>query len=255
MSRPIPTSVPAALRANLDRVQREIAGALERSGRPAGAVRLVAVTKREPAAAFPLLADIGVTDVGESRVLAGLERRAGSPVAERLRWHLIGHLQRNKVAKALRWADAIHSVDRLHLLDAIDAAAVTAGRRVGVFLQVNVAGEATKGGFSPERCREALTHASSLDNLEVLGWMTMAPFDDNPEVSRLFFRELRQLRDDLNALGIGSAPVRDLSMGMSGDYRVAVEEGSTHVRVGTALFHSVDWPDDGRDPVRADPDL
>jgi pyridoxal phosphate enzyme (YggS family) len=225
-----------ALRDNLDAVRRRIADAAETSRRSPEDVTLVVVTKAAPLAAVRALADLGVRDIGENRVQQGRSRHARLGAA--FRWHLIGHLQRNKVKAALEFADLVHSVDSLRLLDAIDRR--SEGREVPteVLLEVNVSGEASKHGFTPAGARAALGHASNLPNLRTVGLMTMAPIAEDEEEVRDIFRSLRQLRDDLNRDGVGA--LRHLSMGMTQDYRVAVEEGATLVRVGSAIFRGVE---------------
>lgn len=209
-------------------IRETIRGALRRAGDPDRAVRIVAVTKNHPPEVVDEVARAGLADVGENRVQEALAK-APRVRAAGLHWHLIGHLQRNKVARALELFATIHSVDSPRLVDALAAA----GRPVEVFLQVNVSGEAAKYGVAPADARGLWQHALAA-GLAVTGLMTMAPWTDDPERVRPVFRTLRELRDDLIAAGDGPPP-RHLSMGMSGDYAVAVEEGATHVRIGSAL--------------------
>jgi PLP dependent protein len=224
----------AGLALRLAAVRERIAAAAARAGRPASAVHLLAVTKTVDARAVEALASLGIEDVGENRVLDAL-RKAGDVRAEvraRIRWHLIGHLQTNKVKKALELFASIHSIDSTRLARAVHEEAIARGRRLPVHFEVNVSGEASKGGFAPDELRAALPELLALSGLEVRGLMTMAPISDDPESSRPVFRALRELRDSLG----GASALPALSMGMSGDFEVAVEEGSTCVRVGTALF-------------------
>jgi hypothetical protein len=206
----------ARLRANLDGVLRRIEAACRRSGRDPGAVTLVAVTKTLPGELIPGLAEAGIREIGESRAVEGLARVGGLTAFRR---HLIGHLQTNKVRKALEWADVLHSVDREGLVEALERA----GAKLPVFVQVNVSGEATKGGWAPAALPAALGRARR--SLDVRGLMTMAPAGAD---ARPVFRELKRLAAESGLEG--------LSMGMSQDFEIAVEEGATHVRVGTALF-------------------
>lgn len=189
----------------------------------------MAVTKKFPASVVDAAVAAGVTDIGENRVQ---EAAAKIPdVGSSPRWHLVGHLQRNKARKALELFSVLHSVDSERLADALGAA----GRPAGVFLQVDVAGEQQKFGVAPEGVRALRQRLLGYPQLTCLGLMAMAPLAEDPEQARPHFRALRQLRDDLNAAGDGP-PLAGLSMGMSGDFEVAVEEGATHVRIGTALL-------------------
>jgi hypothetical protein len=214
------------IRANLERVRERVARAAERSGRRAGDVTLVAVSKTvEPARVREAIA-AGVTALGENRVQEARAKIAelGRPVA----WHLVGHLQSNKARDAVELFDLIHSLDRLELAAELDRRARTLGRDVPALLQVNVAGEATKGGVAPDDVARALEAIAKLERVRVRGLMTIPPEVEQAEASRGWFRALRELaeRHDL----------RDLSMGMSHDFEVAIEEGATLVRVGTAVF-------------------
>jgi pyridoxal phosphate enzyme (YggS family) len=212
----------AGIRANID-------AALRRAGDPERDVTIVAVTKTHPAAVVDAVAAAGLLDVGENRVQEALAK--APDVTAAVRWHLIGHLQRNKVRAALRLFRVIHSVDSERLVEALGAT----GERVSIFLQVNVSGERSKYGASPESARGLWRAALAHDSLDVAGLMTMAPYSEDPEAARPVFRALRELRDDLDRTGDGP-PLRLLSMGMSGDYEVAVAEGATHVRIGSALL-------------------
>ena len=209
-------------------IRTRIDAALLRAGSPGRAVTVVAVTKGHDAGAVDACAAAGLLDIGENRVQEALAKAAS--VRARVRWHLIGHLQRNKVGRAVELFPVIHSVDSPRLLDALGAA----GRPLEIFLQCNVSGEESKYGADPARVPALLERARGHGNLRVVGLMTMAPFFDDPERARPTFRALRELRDRLEEVsGPGSLP--HLSMGMSGDFEVAVEEGATHVRIGTAL--------------------
>jgi hypothetical protein len=206
-------------------IRAAIDDALRRAGDRDRAVTIVGVTKNAPAAVVDAVAEAGVTDVGENRVQEALPKAAGVHAA--VRWHLIGHLQRNKVKRAVELFTVIHSVDSLRLIEALGATE----RPLEVFLQINVTGEATKHGAAPEQARELLHGALRAPSLRVTGLMAMAPLGGDP---RPGFRALRELRDGLNRAGDGP-PLPHLSMGMSDDYVVAVEEGATHLRIGTAL--------------------
>jgi pyridoxal phosphate enzyme (YggS family) len=215
----------------LHTIRLEIAQALARSRAPGRSVTIVAVTKQHAAAVVDAVAAAGIVEIGENRVAEAVAKAA--EVRAKVRWHLIGHLQRNKARRAAGLFDVVHSVDSPRLLEALAAAA----RPIEVFLQINVSGERSKGGVPPEDAR-ALRQAALGTPLEVVGLMTMAPVADDPESARPHFRALREIRDALNESGDGH-PLRGLSMGMSGDYAVAVEEGATHVRIGTALVGTI----------------
>ncbi len=216
----------------LARVQENIALAAARAGRDAAEVELVAVSKTHPPDALRAVADAGQALFGESRVQ---EARAKIPLLpSRLRWHFIGHLQKNKVRAALGMFELFHGVDSLELAQQFHRIADEEGQRPKVLLEVNVAGEATKFGFPPDRLEAQAEELLALNRLEIVGLMAMAPFAPEAEHSRPYFQRLRDLRDRLQtAAGIG---LPQLSMGMSGDYEVAVEEGATLVRVGSAIF-------------------
>jgi pyridoxal phosphate enzyme (YggS family) len=217
---------------NYHTVLERIAAACERSGRDAAAVTLVAVTKYAPTAAVEELVALGHRDFGENRPQQLLERASQFPPD--VNWHLIGPLQRNKARKLLPAAKLIHSVDNLRLLEALDRLAAELSLRPLLLLEVNVSGEASKHGFSPDELRAAWPAIVKFTRLDVAGLMTMAPATDDPETARPHFRSLRLLRDELAARG--PCPLPELSMGMSGDFDLAIEEGATLVRVGSVLF-------------------
>ncbi len=230
-------SVEARIAANYARTTGRIEEACRRAGRPAEDVRLVAVTKSAEIGWIEALLALGVRDLGESRPQQLCERAllVDKPVA----WHLIGHLQRNKVRKVLPVAGWIHSVDALSLLQRIDEIAGELGVRPRLLLEVNVSGETAKHGFEPEELAAAWPALSAVSHVEIAGLMTMAPWSESPEAARPVFAGLRLLRDRLR----GSRPsiaLPELSMGMSGDFEVAVEEGATLVRVGTSLFEGLE---------------
>jgi pyridoxal phosphate enzyme (YggS family) len=211
---------------NLAAVRGRISAAAERAGRSPGDITLVGISKTHPADAVLAAYTAGLCDFGENRVgeaAAKIDALRARDVAPR--WHLVGHLQRNKVAAALNLFDILHSVDSERLAEAISAQAT---RPVRVFIEVNVAGEASKFGVPPGEAAGLAERIGVLPNLDLLGLMTVAPRVDDPEDVRRVFRTLRELRD---ALGL-----RELSIGMTDDFEVAVEEGSTLVRVGRAIF-------------------
>src|SRR6478735_9396073 len=217
---------------NLERVLARMAEAAKKSGRTPNEVELVAVSKTHPAEKIQAAVDAGQTLFGESRVQ---EARVKIPLLpSRLRWHFIGHLQKNKIRHALPLFELFHGIDSLVLAQEIERIAEEEGMRPRVLLEVNVAGEASKHGFSPEALRRDLEAALSLGRLTIEGLMTIPPFAPEPEASRQYFIALRKLRDQLEAEFDVRLP--QLSMGMSGDFPIAIEEGATLVRVGTAIF-------------------
>jgi pyridoxal phosphate enzyme (YggS family) len=211
-------------------VRERIDAAVRRGGR-GQAVTVVAVTKTHGPDALQAAWDAGLRDVGENRVQEALEKMDVLPLA--LRWHLIGHLQRNKVKHLTRF-HLLHSLDRPQLADAVHAHGAATGRVVDALLQVNVVGEETKGGYDPAAAVADASRLASLENVRVRGVMTMAPFDADERTLRAVFTGARDTRDALLAAGLKDAT--ELSMGMSGDYELAVEEGATCVRLGTVLF-------------------
>ncbi|MBX3441843.1 MAG: YggS family pyridoxal phosphate-dependent enzyme [Planctomyces sp.] len=231
------TQLEQRLRRNIAEVSGHIAAAAVRAGRSPGDVTLVAVTKSAPDAVIPLLAGCGLDNLGESRPQRLAERQRLAPDA---RWHLIGHLQRNKVRDALAAAELIHSVDSLRLLERISQVAGELGHTARLLLEVNISGEAAKHGFSPDELRAHWADCQRIPHVELAGLMTMAPLSDDPETARPPFRGLRELRDELRAAT--GLPLSELSMGMSGDYEIGVEEGATLVRVGSALFEGLETP-------------
>jgi len=222
-----------ALENKLSNVRQRIAAACGRAGRDAGGVTLVVVTKTIGTGVIRELLDLGVADIGENRVqdAAAKMDELGSCCPASL--HMIGHLQRNKVAQAVRIAAMIHSIDSIRLAEAVSKAAVGQGKSVPVLMEVNVTGEESKFGFSPGAAREAAPGIAALPGIDLQGLMTMAPFGAGEPALRCSFRSLRELRDEIAADLATSLP--HLSMGMSQDYEIAVEEGATIVRVGTAI--------------------
>lgn len=217
-------------------VRARLARAARRSGRLPDAVRLIAVSKTYPADHVRLAAAAGQLDFGENRVQEGLQK-AETLRDLPLRWHLIGHLQSNKARKAATSFHAVHSVDRLELLETLDRAAAEAGCTPDLLVQVDLAGEATKHGLALEGLRQVLAAGARCRAARLVGLMLLPPFLEDPEQVRPYFRHLRELRDQAVAEGVvASEMVRELSMGMSHDFEVAVEEGATMVRVGTAIF-------------------
>jgi pyridoxal phosphate enzyme (YggS family) len=212
-------------------ILNQIAATAAKSGRNFAEIQIIAVSKTQPEEAILNAFRAGLTHFGENKVQ---EARGKIESIGRGVWHLIGHLQTNKVRDAVRFFDSIDSVDRLDLAQEIDHRADAIGKTQNVLLQVNVAGESTKFGCSPESARTLAEAINALPRLALTGLMTIAPFASDPEKSRPHFAALRELRDKLQADTGLQLPT--LSMGMSGDYLIAVEEGATHLRIGTALF-------------------
>jgi pyridoxal phosphate enzyme (YggS family) len=220
---------------NLADVRSRIQRAAQDAGRNAGSIRLLAVSKTFSLDHVRAAAAAGQEDFGENRVQEALQKIDGSADLK-IRWHLIGTLQSNKVRKAVPRFSAIHSVDSRRLLDAIDAAASDSGTAPEVLVQVDLAGEATKHGAPETEAMDIVRAAARCRSAQCVGLMTIPPFFENPEDTRPFFARLRGLRDTLLGEGLDRAMLRELSMGMSHDFEIAVQEGATMVRLGTAIF-------------------
>ncbi|MEX2178728.1 MAG: YggS family pyridoxal phosphate-dependent enzyme [Gemmatimonadaceae bacterium] len=218
------------LAARVREVRERIDAAIQRGGH-GQSVMIVAVTKTYGPDALQAAWDAGLRDVGENRVQEALDKMDAVPLP--FRWHLIGHLQRNKVKHLTRF-HLLHSLDRASLADSVNAQGASASRVIDVLVQVNVAREETKGGYEQHAVRAEAERLAGLDNLRVRGVMTMAPFEAGEARLRAVFLGARTARDTLRAAG--HAHASELSMGMSGDYEIAVEEGATSVRLGTILF-------------------
>lgn len=217
---------------NLEEVRAKIAEAARLSGRSASDVELVAVSKTYPPESVREAMESGQTLFGESRVQ---EAKVKIPtISTRARWHFIGHLQRNKIRQALPLFQLFHGIDSMELANDMERIADDAGFHPSVLLEVNVAGESTKFGFTPEKLRQQMEALLSLERVQIEGLMAMAPLAADPENSRRYFAQLRTLRDQLQEEF--RVPLPQLSMGMSGDYTVGVQEGATMVRVGSAIF-------------------
>jgi len=229
-------SVRDVLRRNLETIEGRMRAACQRAGRPRGDVTLIAVTKTVSADVAAMWPELGVADLGESRPQELWHKATVVPAG--IRWHMIGHLQRNKVERTLPLVAMVHSVDSLRLLQAIDQVAEKQGCLAEVLLEVNASGEASKHGFAPDELLGLTSQIQACKNVHKIGLMTMAAPTDDPEDARSTFLALRELRDKLG-IGFGSW-LPHLSMGMSDDFEVAVEEGATLVRIGTALYEGID---------------
>ncbi len=216
----------------IEAVRARITAACDRSERTVDEVKLVAVSKRHSPDSVRALAECGVVVFGESRVQEAGQKIPLCPGG--LTWHMIGHVQRNKARVVARLFSYVHSVDSLRLLEALDAAAGEVGKTLPVLLEVNVSGEGSKFGFTPGEVPAVLEQCQSLVNLNVSGVMTIPPFTPDVEGARPHFARLRELRDEWRVES--GFPLDELSMGMSHDFEVAIEEGATWIRLGTILF-------------------
>lgn len=219
-------------------IRARMAQVCVRAGRELDEVTLLAVSKTVPADQVAQAWLAGQRDFGESRQQEGADKVAALPSGPR--WHFIGTLQRNKVRKVLADFSVIHSIDSLKLARHVDRIAGELGVKPHVFLEVNIAGEASKGGFSPAALREEIQGLAELPNLEIRGLMVIPPEQEDPEMARAWFARARELRGELEQVAGRKWP--ELSMGMSGDFEVAIEEGSTIVRVGSAIFGERSYP-------------
>lgn len=226
----------------LTAIRERIAAVAQSAGRDPSSIRLVAVSKTFPAGAVREAWQAGQRDFGENRVQEALQKIAASADLP-IRWHLLGHLQMNKARKAGPAFSMIQSVDSVELLEKLDRAAAEAGKSPELLVQVDLAREATKFGAPPDEARRILDAAAACHAVRVRGLMTLPPLPDTPEDSRPWFRQLRELRDRWQAEGVPRSMLAELSMGMSGDFDVAIQEGATIVRVGTAIFGSRDVHD------------
>jgi PLP dependent protein len=218
-------------------IRGRIAAAARSAGRDPSSIRLVAVSKTFPIESIRDAYAAGQREFGENRVQEAMEKIAAGVDLD-IRWHLLGHLQTNKVRKAAPAFSTIHSIDSVELLQKIDAASTGATRNPELLIQVDLAGEATKFGLPPSAVPPLFDAAIRCRAARVVGLMTLPPIPESPEDARPWFRRLRELRDQWLAAGVPASMLAELSMGMSADFEVAIEEGSTMVRVGTAIFGS-----------------
>jgi pyridoxal phosphate enzyme (YggS family) len=225
-----------SIKENLERIDEKIRVKSELVGRDSQEITLVAVTKTVKANRIEEAIAAGVNIIGESRVQEAKEKYG--KVKSKVIWHLVGHLQRNKAKDAVETFDLIHSVDSAKLAREIDKQARKAGKIQKILIEVNVSGEESKYGLSPEEVIPFLQEVSVLPNIKVEGLMTMAPFYENPEDCRPCFRKLKELVEEVKAENIKNVEMVHLSMGMSNDFEVAIEEGSNMVRIGRAIFGS-----------------
>lgn len=223
------------IRENIDTIRRRIASACERCGRNPEEITLVAVSKTFPAAAIAEACEAGVFDIGENYVQELIAKR--KELGDRpIRWHFVGHLQANKVKYIAPWIHLIHAADSASVVREIDKRAAQAGRTIDILVEVNTTGEQTKFGVKPETTADFVRSLAEFSHVCIAGLMTVGPFLPDPEASRPMFRTLRMLKDDLGQLGQHNVRMQHLSMGMTGDFEVAIEEGATLIRLGTAIF-------------------
>ena len=224
------------LAARLTAVHERIAAAARNCGRSPDEVRLIAISKTHPASAIRTLSELGATDFGENRVQEA-EEKISEIGRDKVRWHLVGHLQANKSRRAVSLFEVIHSVDSLDLARRLDRLCDEEGRdKCSVLVQVDLGHEETKSGVDESELPHLVDGLRPLKHLELIGLMTLPPFFDDTEQSRPFFRRLRELRDELESQGAFGGRKGQLSMGMTHDFEVAIQEGATMVRIGTAIF-------------------
>lgn len=221
------------LQERIAEVEERVARACAASGRDRNDVKVIAVTKYASLEMVSSVLEAGLEHIAESRWQDAEHK--WKVLGDKGTWHFIGHLQTNKVKDVIGKFQYIHSLDRMSLAQELHKKALAADQEVNVFLQVNISGEDTKFGLSPEAVPGFLREIASLDRVKVIGLMTMAPLEGDPELTRPVFRGLRELRDELNQLALTPKPITELSMGMSNDFEVAIQEGATWVRLGTVL--------------------
>lgn len=222
------------LKDNLEQVERNIRTACEKAGRARSEVTLIAVSKTKPVEMLEEIYAEGIRDFGENKVQEMCDKIEALP--KDIRWHMIGHLQTNKVKYLIGKTKLIHSVDSLHLAEEIQKQAEKKDETVPILVEVNIAEEDSKFGIRKDDTVQLIREIAKLDRLRIMGLMTIAPFVEDPEENRPYFREIRQLSVDIRKQNIDNVAMDILSMGMTGDYMVAIEEGATMVRVGTGIF-------------------
>ena len=219
---------------NLNQIENRVSTACDLSQRSRSEVLLIAVSKTKPVELLSEAYQYGIRDFGENRVQELTEKAQTMPLD--IRWHMIGHLQKNKVKQAVRYAYLIHSVDSYELALTISNEAVKQDKSVAILLEVNMAGEESKFGYTPAQITEDVIRIASLPNIHIKGLMTIAPYTETPESNRIYFQQMKQLSVDIRNKNIDNVSMDILSMGMSGDFEIAIEEGATMVRVGTSIF-------------------
>ena len=227
------------LKENLIQVEEHIANACQKAGRKREEVTLIAVSKTKPISALQEIYQCGMRDFGENKVQELTDKYPQMPAD--VKWHMIGHLQRNKVKYIVDKVSLIHSVDSFRLAEEISKEALKKNVTVSVLIELNIHGEESKFGVSNEELMTLIRDISVLPNIQIKGLMTVAPYVENPEDNRLLFRKIKQLSVDINSKNIDNVSMEILSMGMTNDYTVAIEEGATMVRVGTGIFGARDY--------------
>lgn len=222
------------LKENLTKVEKNIQKACDKAGRKRSEVTLIAVSKTKPVEMLQEIYNEGIREFGENKVQEMCEKMELMP--QDIKWNMIGHLQTNKVKYIIGKTSLIHSVDSLKLAEEIQKQAVKHDVTADILVEVNIANEKSKFGISKDETIQMVRDIAKLDHLKIKGLMTIAPFVENPEDNRLYFREIKQLSVDINNQNIDNVSMDVLSMGMTGDYMVAIEEGATMVRVGTGIF-------------------
>lgn len=222
------------LKENLTKVEENIQKACDKAGRKRSEVTLIAVSKTKPVEMLQEIYDEGIREFGENKVQEMCEKMELMP--QDIKWNMIGHLQTNKVKYIIGKTSLIHSVDSLKLAEEIQKQAVKHDVTADILVEVNIANEESKFGISKDETIQMVRNIAKLDHLKIKGLMTIAPFVEDPEDNRLYFREIKQLSVDINNQNIDNVSMDVLSMGMTGDYMVAIEEGATMVRVGTGIF-------------------
>lgn len=222
------------LKDNFETVEKNVANACARAGRDRSEVTLIAVSKTKPVEMLREVYDAGARDFGENKVQEICEKYDKLP--SDIKWHMIGHLQRNKVKQVIDKVTLIHSVDSYRLAQEISVQAQKKGLSIPILIEVNIAGEESKFGISADDTIQLVEEIAALPNLKIQGLMTIAPYVVDPEENRLYFRQIKQLSVDIKNKNIDNVSMDILSMGMTGDYEVAIEEGATMVRVGTGIF-------------------
>ena len=227
------------IKQNLDNLYKRINDACLRSGRNSDSVKLVVSTKYVDTLVTKILLENGLKEFGENR-LQDAEEKIKHIDDDSISWHMFGHLQRNKVKKAIKIFDLIHSVESLRLAKEINKESIKLGKRTRILVEVNVSGEEAKYGLSPNEVIPFMNELNAMEGLQVEGLMTMAPMVDDQEICRPFFKGLREMRDKINESGLENIKMNYLSMGMTLDFEAAIEEGSNLIRVGTAIYKGID---------------
>ena len=230
----------SSIKENIENINAKIEAACQRSGRKREEVLFLVVSKTIDGPRIKEAVACGMTSLGENKVQEIMDKY--EPMGEGIKWHLIGHLQTNKVKYIIDKVELIHSVESIKLAEEISKRAVAKGVTANILLEVNVAGEESKFGIKPEECEQMVREISVMPNIVIKGLMTVAPAVENEEENRKYFRQMKQLLVDINSKKIDNVNMTELSMGMTGDYEVAIEEGATIVRIGTGVFGARHYP-------------